>query len=73
MRSVKVFFRGHTVTFGNFNSDIGFVSIVVLIGLSDQLTNESLINKVAIVNPVATTRIQKNLVISLVDAMWAGP
>ena len=33
MRFVYVFFGGHTVILGNFNSEIGLVSIVVVTGL----------------------------------------
>ena len=54
-------FGGHTVTLGNFIFAMGCFSMVVLIGLSDQLVNDWLIKRVAIVNPVNTTSIQKNL------------
>ena len=39
-----MFFGGHTVTLGNVNSDIGLVSMVVLMGLSDQLQKALLID-----------------------------
>ena len=52
---------GQTVTLGKVISDIGLVSIVVLMGLWDQLVKAVLISRPDIVNPVNTTKIQKSL------------
>ena len=67
--SLKVFFGGQTVTFGNFISDMGTVLVVVLTGLSAQDWNDSQVRKVARINPMATMRIQKTLAHFLVAAM----
>ena len=61
-----MFFGGQTVTFGNFISEIGRVSIVVLIGLSDQETNDSFIRRLAPMNPARTMMIHKILAYFLV-------
>ena len=70
---MKVFFGGHTVTLGNVISDIGLVSIVVLIGLSDQFLKATLIKWPAIENPVITTRIQNTLVNFLDVEIYTRP
>ena len=70
---MKVFLGGQTVTFGNFISEIGNVSIVVLTGLSDQELNDSLMRILAPTNPVVTTRIQNNLVYFLLVEICSSP
>ena len=70
---MKVFFGGQTVTFGNLISDIGKVSMVVLIGLSDQESKDSLIRRLAPTNPAITTRIQNNLAYFLVVEIYVRP
>ena len=66
---VKVFFGGHTETFGNVISDIGNVSIVVVIGLSSQFWKDWRMRKPANENPKITIRIQNIFRIFLVETM----
>ena len=64
-----MFFGGHTVTFGNTTSFIGNVSVVVVTGLSAQLSNDILIRIPAVVNPEMTVMIQNNCTDRLVVDM----
>ena len=68
-----MFFGGQTVTLGNVISEIGKVSIVVLTGLPDQESNDSLIIKLAPTNPAITTRIQNSLAYFLVVEIYVRP
>ena len=68
-----MFFGGQTITLGNFISDIGKVSSVVLMGLSCHDLNDSWIRKPAIKKPKVTTMIQKSLQPFLDVEMWLNP
>ena len=68
-----MFFGGQTVTLGNLISDIGKVSIVVLMGLSCHDLNDSRIRKPAVKNPKVTTVIQNSLQPFLEVEMWESP
>ena len=59
--------------FGNFISEIGNVSVVVLIGLSDQESNDSLIRRLAPINPAKTMRIQNSLMYFWVVEIYVRP
>ena len=59
---MNVFFGGQTVSFGNFKSDIGDVSTVVFTGLALQDLKDSLMIKIAAVNPPTTITLQINRV-----------
>ena len=73
LRLVKEFLGGQTVTLGNSSSEIGRVSIVVVIGLSAQLEKDWWIKTAAPEKPAMTTQIQSSLTNRLLAAMWDKP
>ena len=68
-----MFCGGQTVTFGRMILFIGKVSIVVLIGLSDQPLNDSLIKRDAPTNELMTIHIQNTLINPLDEEMYETP
>ena len=69
----NAFFGGQTVTLGHVISDIGKVSIVVVIGLCSQWRKDCWIKRMDPVNPTKTTNIQKSLTYLFAEGMWAIP
>ena len=68
-----MFLGGQTVTLGNLISDIGLVSIVVEIGLSDHALKDSSIRIKAAIKPAITTAVQMIRTCLLVVEMYESP
>ena len=69
-----MFFGGQTVTFGKVISDIGLVSIVVVMGLSSHAWNDWYMMTPAPVKPPITVITQNSLIKVLLDvAIYDSP
>ena len=73
LRLVKLFLGGQTVKWGKSRSDMGRVSMVVVMGLLAQLENDCWIRMAATEKPAVTTPTQISLTSRLVVEMWNRP
>ena len=73
LRLVKLFLGGQTVRLGKSRSEIGRVSMVVVMGLLAQLENDCWIRLAATEKPAVTIPTQISLTSRLVREMWSKP